>query len=271
MSTNDNAQYAIVLTESAAEIDLSPAALARRDELLASSQLITKVETAEQQRIAVATQTEIHEFTNLVEKSRRVLKEPFMRICKRIDAKAKEAIDPLNEEKIRLARLVGDYQMELDNRRRELERQRIAEIERLKAEAEKAQKEIQEQLEKKLAEAKTEEEKKLALAQAELEKAKVQDETQFNAQLVPDVPPPPLKEKNQIVRAKWVFRVVQDFELLRAHPEWVRKIEWDALRITDYLNAHTAELEEGRLKIPGLEVSRETVSTVRGGKRAIDI
>lgn len=249
----------------AAIVRIAPEVLARRDELLSATALVVKVDTPEQQRVAVQMQADVHELASEIEKARRLIKEPYLEICRSIDAVAREAVGQLNAEKIRLAELVGSYQQQLEDRRRQIEREQQAERERLEREAAEAKAAADAKLQAELAAAKSEADRRAAELAAEAEKQRIADLVEQNKQAYAPPPPAP-KEQGQLVRRQWAFRITNDFELLRGHPDWVRRIEWDRLRIKEFLNSRSQDLEQGKLQIPGLEVTAETISTIRRTK-----
>ena len=171
--------------------ELSPAAIAEKENALASSALIGKVANQQQNDTAINVMKQLKFLSNSIERERKRLTEPFIEAQRSIKRTADTHIDELDREAGRIEMLVKDFALaeqrrirdEQEAQRKELERierERQAEIMRIareqalkeaelaRAAAEAAAKEREAQImaERKLAEAKGKE----ARAKAEAER-----------------------------------------------------------------------------------------------------
>lgn len=129
-------------------LEIAPEASTLRDELVTAAGAITTVTTNEEADKARAEIKRLADFRNLIEKSRKAVKEPVLTIGKDIDTKAKELGDVVTNEEVRLKKLVGDHALKVEQERRaeaERLREEQQERERLQREAdEKARLEAEE-------------------------------------------------------------------------------------------------------------------------------
>lgn len=137
---------ALILTGSGYSLDIAPDALALKADLITSAAAITVVTTNEQADAAREQVKRLASIRNLVEKSRKQVKEPVLRIGKDIDAKAAEFMAELDASEKRLTKLIGDHATEqlriqqeaARKAREEREAAERAEAARVKAEQEAA-------------------------------------------------------------------------------------------------------------------------------------
>jgi NADH dehydrogenase/NADH:ubiquinone oxidoreductase subunit G len=138
----------LILTGEGYGLEIAPEASTLRDELVTAAGAITTVTTNKEADSARAQIKLLADFRNLVEKSRKAVKEPVLMIGKDIDAKASEFGGIVKTEEDRLKKLVGDHALKVEaERRAEAERLRKeqAERERIQLEAdEKARREAEE-------------------------------------------------------------------------------------------------------------------------------
>lgn len=139
-------QTALILSGSGYELSIAPEAEAQKLELIRDADLIAEVIDAASCDAARNQIKKLAAMRNLVEKSRKDVKEPVLAIGRDIDTKAKGFVGDIEARETRLTKLVGDYaaevererirvarEMEEKRRREEAERQRI-EAERIAAE-----------------------------------------------------------------------------------------------------------------------------------------
>lgn len=136
----------IVLDNSALQSAPGTQALALKQEALEAAAVIGRVSTAEENIAAAAAQSKLADFRRQIEKARVAAKAPFLELGKKIDATAKSLVSEIEEEEMRVAKLVGDY-FQLQEAKRiaaeklarleqeRIEQQRIAEERRILREA----------------------------------------------------------------------------------------------------------------------------------------
>lgn len=125
----DDAQMAVSFSEEAQRL---------KEQALVVGALVGRVTNATEQMAAVTAQTELQRILKLAEDARKACKAPVLEYGKRIDNAAKAFIAELEEEMLRIAKLVGDFQALELARARAAEQARNAELlelERQKAEA----------------------------------------------------------------------------------------------------------------------------------------
>ena len=99
---------------------------------------VTSVSDMFTQGIAMDAQRELAGLAKLLETSRTAIKAPVLELGRTIDAKAKMLMTGLNEEQIRINKLVTAYQDEERRKAQAAERARLAEIARIEAEQRKS-------------------------------------------------------------------------------------------------------------------------------------
>lgn len=274
---------------------------------LAVSQLIFTVNSEKTQTMAVEAQRGLRELLTAAEKQRKAIKEPILEFGRRIDAAAAGFVADLKAEDNRIGQLVNDYQCELAKRKREEDRKRQAELDRIERERQEAVREAErkaiaeataarkaaEEAERKAREAaalienkakreaalKAAEEAKQRAAEVEKENlSKLEAERVRQAELAHQqrealAPPTEIaKAAGQVVREKYVGKVVNVWHLIKSRPEFVREILWDQIAINAYCAEHGAAILSGTEEAPkGLEVTREIKSSPRQTGRLIDV
>lgn len=266
-------------------------ASAAKESALEVAGLIGRVSTPDENASAVAAQQELKTVLKLIEDTRQKCKEPVLDLGRAIDGAAKRFVESLNNELLRLGKLVGDYQTLEEAKRKAAEAARRLEEDRIQREKEAEERRVREEAEarqRKLDEeaaaarraeqqAKTEQEraeaaarqheidrqKALAEAQSHQQMEAIQERTNQAAQMLPKVEA--VRAEGQSVEEVWVIDQIREFELMKARPDLVRKVEFD-------LNSVKALLKAG-VKLPGVTAHKETVSRVRMGrqKAAIEI
>lgn len=151
---------ALILYDPAANaVTIAPAVEAQKLAALNGCALIGAVKNPAQQQEAVTAQRDVKAVLLAVEKARKQAKEPLLEACRVLDATAAKFVEELKSEELRLAKTLGDYQMEViaEARRKEqarqaelqrIENERIAEQRRLEAEAREAERLRQEEIRK---------------------------------------------------------------------------------------------------------------------------
>lgn len=141
----------LILAGEGYELSIAPEAETEKATLLEHSTLIVEVNDPTAAEAAKNQIKKLAAMRNLVEKSRKTVKEPVLQVGRDIDAKAKGFLAELRVEEKRITGLVGDYAVEVERARREelrkMEEQRrkeeferrAAEEARLKAEREAAE------------------------------------------------------------------------------------------------------------------------------------
>lgn len=166
-----------------------------KEQALAKAALINKVESPEQDQEVTRVAAELKAVQKAIEDSRVSAKEPFLDIGRRIDAKAKELRKDLDEELLRVNRILGDYAQ------LKLAQQRAADNARM-ADMQEAERKRQN-----------------AIAAAEnLEQIEAinHEFNQRNAEICATAPPD--KTKGQSVREDWEFEVFDIHAAYRSHP-----------------------------------------------------
>jgi hypothetical protein len=252
---------------------------------LESSALIARVTTPEENEAAVRAQQHLRAATNEIEKVRKVLKEPVLEFGRAIDAAAKQIVAPLAPEEMRIAELVGNFAQLQEAKRKAAEAARLLEQQRIEREraaelARVAREEAQHRsnLEaaerealRKAAEAKNaDEQAKAAELSRDLARQKelydaqsfermnaIQEKFNDQSSGVPIVAAP-TRATGQVVRTEWEIQEIREWELAKARPDLVRRIEFDRIEIKRLLDAG--------VKLPGVVAKPVTKSSVRAGR-----
>ena len=232
---------AIVLFKSAREIQsapelfskqtasvLKPEAEKKRDEVVATASGVECIKSPAAQQIAANCLLEIQGLLSSIEEGRKALKKPFDDFGKKIQTDVAALIGPLEAEKARLKKMMGEYQSELEQKAREEQAVRDREVERLAQEREKL-----EQL----------------APTAETEARREEINRQMGANLVEAEAPKPAGVSTRPVRK---FRVLDLAKLYAARPDLV-KLEERAAEINKVIRAPGNE----SVLIDGLELYTE--------------
>lgn len=277
-----------IRNDSARSVTFTEAAHAMIADALECAALIGRVSNADENDKCAEAQKKVKACINEIEKVRKELKEPILEFGRLIDATAKKISEPLKPEEIRLGQLAGDF-AELQNAKQRaaeaaaileqqrIERERVAELARIAREEaihlanlEAAEREAQ----RKVNEAKTAEaaakaaelqrdldrQKQLAEAQSFAAMNAVQEKYNAESANVKAVEAP-VRAEGQIVKTEWEIQEIREWELAKARPDLVRKIEFDRVEIKRLLDAG--------VKLPGVVAKPLTKSTVRAGRAQI--
>lgn len=263
-------------------VDITPDAVARRATLLAEAAEIQTVADEFGQNCAVDVWRELQATAKAVERSRAEVKAPVLDVGRRIDALAREFIEPLTTEAARVNKLVTDYQRWVRERAEEVERLRQAELRKIEAErravaeaearrlveiarAEAARKQAVEDAETafsapeqaaaQAAQAAAEAERLSQVLAAEAERKKLVQLERDRLAAQQAVARTDHKPAGLVVREAWKFEVLDVWQLANARHDLVR------------LEAHASNINEairnGLRQCPGLRIYSETVTEVR--------
>lgn len=194
-------QALIQRNDAALTVSYTVEAVALKESALALSGVVGKVTNADENAAAVAAQVEIQRIRSLAEKARVAVKAPVLDYGKRIDAAAKEFVAELDEEMIRVSKLIGDFQTLEQAKARAAEQSRLAElswIEKEKAEA--------------LAKVTSHE-------QADAVVAHFNELAAQSSAIV--TPTAPVRADGQVVKTDWEITVTNAYDLAKFHPACV--------------------------------------------------
>jgi hypothetical protein len=230
--------------DSARKVAFTAEADRLKNEALEVAALVGKVANADDNAAAVAAQMKLAEIKSLAEKARKAVKEPVLEFGKLIDATAKKFIAEVEDELLRLTRLIGDFQA------LEAQKARAAEALRLKELAE-----IERQKQEALAAAKSHD-------QVDAIQAHYNEVAAQTAAVA--APPAPVRAEGQVVRTDWEIIVTNPYDLAKFHPGCVN--------ITPRLAEIKMLLAEG-VTVKGITATKVTKAGVRLGSapKAIEV
>lgn len=145
MSTTDTTTTeteALILAGDGYQLTIAPEAFALRERALTKAANITEVTSHDESYIAGHRIKEMAALRNLVERSRKAVKEPVLEVGRRIDQAAKDFLADLNAEEGRIKQLIEGHAYRLAEERRiadEAERRAAAEARAARESAEAAQ------------------------------------------------------------------------------------------------------------------------------------
>jgi len=223
----DDASRAIAFTAEANRMKVSA---------LEVSALVGRVTNADENADAVAAQMELQQIRSLTEKARVAAKAPVLEYGKHIDAAAKKFLTELDEENLRVSRLIGDFQA--------LEAAKLRAAERLR----------QEELNK------IEREKQEALSKATTHESLEAVHAHFNEVAAQSSAAMPVaasaRVEGQVVKTDWEITVTNPYDLAKFHPACV-EIKPRLTEIKQLLN-------DG-ITIKGITAVKTTKASVRLG------
>jgi hypothetical protein len=154
-------------------VSISPEAEAQKLELIEKASVVTTVNDNATADAARAHVKSLAAMRNLVEKSRKAIKEPVLQVGRDIDARAAEFVADLVGHEKRLSGLIGDHAAEIERKRQEA----LREQRRIEAEAAEAQRRAdQQRAAEEAARAKAAADAEAARLQAEREAAAADDD-----------------------------------------------------------------------------------------------
>lgn len=221
--------------------EISPDAQALKKQALALSIPITKVETEQEQALAVNALQALKAITRGMEATRKSVKAPVLELGKKIDAVASTFVTEVDREEMRISGFVNHYQRTQLRLKREAEE--AAEQERLKAqhlaiEAERLRKEAESKPEL-LPEA----------AKAEEKAFDAQMAGEFTGGTVAIVKP-----KGLVVKSRLNFQIEKPIEFCQAYPQF---FSWNA--DTETLKLKRREILEELNRADGKGIFHETI------------
>jgi hypothetical protein len=236
-------QALIQRNDAALTVSYTAEAVALKESALALSGVVGKVSNADENQAAVSAQSEIHKVRTLAEKARKQAKEPVLEYGKRIDAAAKAFVAELDEEMLRISKLIGDFQALEQAKARAAEQLRLQEL------------------------AKIEREKAEALAKVTSHEQADAVVAHFNeqaAQTATVAPAALIRAEGQVVKTDWEITITNPYELAKFHPACV-KIEARLTEIKQLLN-------DG-ITVKGVTATKVTKASVRVGveRKAIEV
>jgi hypothetical protein len=265
---------------------LTPAAIAQKESALANSALIGRVTNAAENKTAIEAMKSLKSLSSQFERERKELTEPLLEAQRYLKRAVDTERDELDREFGRLECLAKDFAMEEQRRIREEQEAQLRELARIEAEkqaelkriadeqarvdreareareaAERAAREATNAEERKMAEAAriaAEEQSRKAhatAAQAAMLTQTVTDNADLRSR-IESKPVEPQRAYGQSNRKVWKITQINDFQLMKARPDLIRKIEWDVLAIKQILN-------EGG-KLPGVTAEEDLKVSVRG-------
>lgn len=263
-------------------------AIQMRDRALEQAALIGKVENAEQNNQCVNAKKALKSIVSLFESQRKKLKEPYLEAGRQIDRITTSESLEAEKELGRLECLEKDFIRKEQRRvveeqeiqRRELARieaEKQAELKRIadeQARVEREAREAREAADRLAAEATNKKQRAAAEAarveserlarEAESKAREAAAQTQIvteaasNAAYVESRPVDITRARGQAIRKVWVIDQINDFQLMKARPDLVRKIEWD-------LTGLKQALADGQ-KLPGVIAHEDIHVDTRGAR-----
>lgn len=222
----------IVRDDATLSASVTPDAVALKEQALAEGALVFRVSSEEENAAAAAAQVACRTVLKMVEEQRVKLKAPILDYGRAIDATAKQFCHDLQLEEARIATLIGNYQTALAAQRRAEEAAKLKELQ-----------EIERRREAELANAKTHEERDIIIERANEEAKAAQPEIKV------------VKAEAQTLQEEWEITRINEWELARAHPELVRRIEFDQRKLKAAIDLLG--------KLPGVEARKVVKASVR--------
>jgi hypothetical protein len=121
MSTTTDNNAALILAGNGYELSIAPDANEKKTELLATSTRVKVVTDNDQSADAQVVVRQLAAMRNLVEKSRKAVKEPVIEVGKKIDGMAKDFLKDIETEENRIRGLIGNHAAEVAKARAEKE------------------------------------------------------------------------------------------------------------------------------------------------------
>jgi hypothetical protein len=214
---------------------------------IAAESLLARVTNAETNDRAQKARAKLRQLKNQLERERKVLAEPLLEAKRALDRAVAVESERLDIEDGRLAEMQRVFAVEEQNRLREEAAVQQRELQRIEDEKKAKLAEIERQ---KVAGQVSE---SVATQQAEL--------VQENAELLSRAeaaPILPTRSVGQITKTVWKIVQINDFQLMKARPDLVRKVEWDLVGIKQALDAGQT--------LPGVKAEKDLSVGVRARK-----
>lgn len=249
----------LILSLQNTELSIAPDAETQKQAALSLARSIETVSSPAEQSAAVNAAAACQRLMKIVEKSRKAVKEPVIKLGKKIDDTAKVYAAELEGEYNRLTQAIRDYQIEQereaerirreaeDKARREAEaraREEREEAERLRREAEKVSSPLFKESLQQQAEA------------AEQNAVKAEENVEATAQAAATLAVAPARAEGASVQKPWEFEVLDINALVAARPDLC------------HITPKTAEINKlirqfGVRSIPGLRIFQNVKVSVR--------
>lgn len=252
-------------------VELLPEAVGRRDELIRAAQRILSVRSAETMDLAVANVRNMKAMAKEVEFGRETAKAPILQLGRKVDGVAKELVEPLRAEVLRVEGLITIWQREQKRIADEAERVRLEEIRKAQEAMAKAEAEVRArdeavraaQAERARAQAEKDFAATRAARQAEVEarqkatierlKAEQAEAARIQAQTA--IPVVAAKQQGVAVRKEPRFEIINWKMVFASRP--------DFLNVTPRAAEILRAIRDGLTESPGIRIWWDEVSTVR--------
>ena len=256
----------------------------KRDELLAISANVTRVDSLVSAEDAANALRRLKDFTRSIETARADVKAPVLELGKRIDTLAKELTAQLESEADRLGKIIGAWQAEQRRiadeirKKAEAEEARLWEEAKAKEAAERARlaaeeaerqrkaKEEQDALLAKAARARSEEGKAKALAEAETLRIQREIEADQRAQDEQRA----AAQRNQAVGAQMVAARIEGMNVVAAKPVGVATREDVMFEVTD-INALFKAAPHLVVLTPNSAAIKAVLKTLQNGATLVGV
>lgn len=249
--------------------ELTPEVVAQKEAALSASALIGRVSNASENDSAIGAMRDLKGLSNSLERQRKALTEPFIEAQRTLKRLVDSHRDELDRECGRLECLCKDFALAEHRRIKDEQEAQERELARIEMERQAALQRIEEDrlaAERAAAQAKTDAERKEAEAArlaAELKANQIEAQAEAMAALE-SRPVVITRAAGQSNRKQWKITQINDFQLLKARPDLVRKIEWDVVAIKQCL-------ADGQ-KLPGVTAEEDLrVSVTGSGTKVIDV
>lgn len=244
---------------------VSTQARAQKEAVLADVALIGRVTNQRENDAATDAMKRLKALSSQFERERKAITEPLLEAQRELKRVVDVERDELDRECGRIECLVKDFALAEQRRIREEQEAQRRELERIEREKQAELKRIAEEQEKLEREAKAardaaeseairlEAEKRIA------ELAAKSQQVQEAADLAARIESKPVeitRSFGQQTRKVWVIKQINDFQLMKARPDLVRKIEWDIVAIKEILNSGQS--------LPGVVAEEDLRVGVRG-------
>lgn len=210
----------LILKNFGGGIEVAPSAVELKERALGLSKPILKVETEEEQSVAILALRELKSIRTGIEATRKSVKAPVLELGKKIDTVATDFIHDAEKEEFRLQGLINHYQRrELEKQRAEQERIRQTQIaaQRLEYEAKRKREEAEKANDPALKE------------EAEKLEEQALDKT-MSAELSPAVVAP--RPRGLVVQQRLNFQILDAVVFAQAYPQfWTWHEETETLKL----------------------------------------
>lgn len=269
---------------------ITPEALATRDEALGNSALIARVENAEQNKRAVEAHIFLKRVSSDFEKARKKLKEPLIEAGRQLDRVISTELAEVEKEIGRISQLTAAFQLQEQRRVREEQESQARELARIEAarqaellriareqaeaervaaaavaEANRLSQEATSKKQKESAEAARIEADRVLAETAAKNAAAIQlaQESAQSQTLAEAKPIVAQRSTGQVVKTVWEYELVNPILFAKMHPDCVQweKIPVIAAQIIQHLNSG--------MTMKGISAKQVTKASVRAGTAPI--